>query len=293
MRSRHAPDASSSVTQDLKLSYFPWLAVETGGITIGNAPGFGGETAESPPFASIEHLAARVKLLPLLHKQIEIGTVEIDGLKLDLARDAKLRGNWQDLLDAAEVAAVGRAPASGGAGVQSFAIEGLKIRNGTLLWHENTSQLRYTVDKLDVSAGAIGSSAPVPLSVSLRFRDEVAKLAADLKVSATAAIDDKGGVSAKSLDLAVAVRPAGNAKPRDFVAKADSVVFDRNAQTLAATNLNVETAGVRSQWTLSGKTLVDNPSVEGSVSVANAPIATLLDQLAVTPRKAYKRKTLG
>jgi AsmA protein len=282
-----------AVTQELKLSYFPWLALETGGITIGNAPGFGGETAESPPFATIEHLAARVKLMPLLHKQIEIGTVQIDGLKLNLARDAKLRGNWQDLLDAAKSPPDAGAPAAGGAGVQSFAVEGVNVRNGTLLWYENTSQLRYTVDKLDLSAGAIGSAAPVPLSVSLQFRDEVAKLAADLKVSATAAIDDKGSVSAKKLDLTVAARPPGNAKPRDVAAKADSVVFDRNAQTLAVTNLTTETAGVRAQWTVSGKTLVDNPSVEGSVSVSNAPIATLLEQLAVTPPKGVQAKELG
>src|SRR4029079_8328185 len=226
--------------------------------------------------------------------QIEIGTVEIDGLKLNLARDTKLRGNWQDLLDAAKAPPpdAGAAPADG-AGVKSFALEGVNVKNGTLLWYENTSQLRYTVDKLDLSAGAIGSSAPVPLSVSLQFRDEVAKLAADLKVSATAAIDDKGGVSAKKLDLTVAVRPAGNAKPRDVAAKADSVVFDRTAQTLAVTNLTTETAGVRAQWTVSGKTLVDNPSVEGSVSVANAPIATLLEQLAVTPPKGVQAKDLG
>jgi len=283
-----------AVNQDLKLSYFPWLAVETGGITIGNAPGFGGDTAENPPFATIEHLAARVKLMPLLHKQIEIGTVEIVGLKLNLARDAKLRGNWQDLLDAANSQRpdAGAAPAADGA-VKSFALEGVNVKNGTLLWYENTSQLRYTVDKLDLSAGAIGSAAPVPLSVSLQFRDEVAKLAADLKVSATAAIDDKGGVSAKKVDLAVAVRPGGNAKPHDLAAKADSVVFDRNAQTLAVTNLTTETAGVRAQWTVSGKTLVDNPSVEGSVSVANAPIATLLEQLAVTPPKGVQAKDLG
>jgi AsmA protein len=104
-----------AVTQDLKLSYFPWLALETGGISIGNAPGFGGDTAENPPFATIEHLAARVKLMPLLHKQIEIGTVEIDGLKLNLARDTKLRGNWQDLLDAAKSPPpdAGAAPADG------------------------------------------------------------------------------------------------------------------------------------------------------------------------------------
>src|SRR5262245_5455145 len=184
-----------ALAQDLKLSYFPWLAVETGGITIGNAPGFGGAAADKPAFATIEHLAARVKLMPLLHKQIEIGTVEIDGLKLNLARDAKLRGNWQDLLDAAKSppASPGAAPETG-SGVQSFALEGVKIKNGTLLWYENTSQLRYTVDKLDLSAGAIGSAAPVPLNVSLQFRDEVAKLAADLKVSATAAMDDGGGV---------------------------------------------------------------------------------------------------
>jgi AsmA protein len=285
-----------AVTQDLKLSYFPWLAVETGGIMIGNAPSFGGDSAENPPFATIEHLAARVKLMPLLHKQIEIGTVQIDGLKLNLARDAKLRGNWQDLLDVAKAppAEAGAAPAaSAAAGVKSFALEGVNVKNGTVLWYENTSQLRYTVDKLDVSAGEIGSDAPVPFTVSLQFRDEVAKLAADLKVSATAAIDDKGGVSAKKLDLAVAVRPAGNAKPRDLTAKADSVVFDRNAQSLVVTNLTTETAGVHAQWTLAGMTLVDNPAVEGSVSVANAPIATLLEQAAVTPPKGVQAKDLG
>ena len=175
--------------------------------------------------------------------------------------------------------------------MQSFAVEGVNVRNGTLLWYENTSQLRYTVDKLDLSAGAIGSAAPVPLSVSLQFRDEVAKLAADLKMSATAAIDDKGSVSAKKLDLTVAARPAGNAKPRDVAAKADSLVFDRNAQTLAVTNLTTETAGLRAQWTVSGKTLVDNPSVEGSVSVSNAPIATLLERSLSRRRRACKRRS--
>jgi len=48
---------SLAVGQDLKLSFFPWLAVETGGITIGNAPGFGGDSADKPPFATIERVA--------------------------------------------------------------------------------------------------------------------------------------------------------------------------------------------------------------------------------------------
>ena len=284
-----------AIERDLKLSFFPWLAVETGGVTIGNAQGFGGDAADKPPFATIERVAARVKLLPLLRGQFEIGTVELDGLKLDLARDAKLRGNWQDLLDAAK-SQPAEPPAAGepaAAGAQSFALEGVKIRGGTLLWHENTSQLRYTVSNLDLSTGAIGSGRPVAVTVSLQFRDEAAKLSADLRASATAELDDKGGVTAKNVDLGLALHPADKAKPRELSAKAEKVVFDRNAQTLAVTGLTTETAGVRASWALAGKTLLDAPAVEGSVSVAGAPIATLLEQLQMSPPKGVQAKDLG
>jgi AsmA protein len=87
-----------TIDENLRLAYFPWLAVETGGITIGSAADFGGAAM---PFATVETLAARVKLMPLLERRIEIGTVELTGLTLNLARDADLRGNWQDLVDAA------------------------------------------------------------------------------------------------------------------------------------------------------------------------------------------------
>ena len=284
-----------AVERDLHLSFFPWLAVETGGVTIGNAPGFGGDAADKPPFATIERVAARVKLLPLLRGGFEIGTVELDGLKLNLARDSNLRGNWQDLLDKANAPTAG-AGAAGEPAAQSgrsFALEGVKIKGGTLLWSENTSQLRYTVSNLDLSTGAIGSGEPVALSTSLQVRDEVAKLGADLRASATAAVDDKGSVTAKNVDFGIALRTDGAAKPRELTAKAESVAFDREAQTLAISGLTTEIAGVRATWTLAGKSVIDNPAVDGSVSVTGAPIATLLEQLQMAPPKGVQAKDLG
>ena len=76
-----------SIDEDLRLAYFPWLAVETGGVTVGSAAAFGGA---AQPFATARRVAARVKLLPLLSRRIEIGTVELEGLTLNLARDAEL-----------------------------------------------------------------------------------------------------------------------------------------------------------------------------------------------------------
>ena len=54
-----------AIEQDLGLSVFPWLGIETGGVRIGNADGF-----KAASFAEIEKLGLKVKLLPLLSRKI-------------------------------------------------------------------------------------------------------------------------------------------------------------------------------------------------------------------------------
>src|SRR5216683_289469 len=46
----------------------------------------------SQPFANVEKLAVSVKLLPLLHKQVEISSLELDHPHIELIRDAQ--GTW-------------------------------------------------------------------------------------------------------------------------------------------------------------------------------------------------------
>ena len=54
-----------TLSGDLKLSVFPWIALETGAATLSDAPGFGDE-----PFVSIDGARVSVKLLPLLRGQL-------------------------------------------------------------------------------------------------------------------------------------------------------------------------------------------------------------------------------
>ena len=67
------------------------IALELGPASLGNPPGF-----DAAPFAAVQRAALRVKLLPLLHKELKIGSLEIDGLDLRLVRNAAGKGNWQD-----------------------------------------------------------------------------------------------------------------------------------------------------------------------------------------------------
>src|ERR1700689_4678782 len=75
---------------DIKLSVIPWVALELGPASLGNPPGFSDE-----PFLSFTHAKVRVRLLPLLRRQLQVARVEVAGLDLRLRKNAAGRGNWQ------------------------------------------------------------------------------------------------------------------------------------------------------------------------------------------------------
>src|SRR6202042_3943128 len=75
---------------DIKLSVIPWVALELGPASLGNPPGFSDE-----PFLAFTHAKVRVRLLPLLRRQLQVARVEVEGLDLRLRRNAAGRGNWQ------------------------------------------------------------------------------------------------------------------------------------------------------------------------------------------------------
>src|SRR5690606_636433 len=76
---------------DLELEVFPSLRIAVGPAAISNAPGFG-----EAPFARIGAARLQLALLPLLSRRIEIGEARLEGLVLNLARNAQGRNNWQD-----------------------------------------------------------------------------------------------------------------------------------------------------------------------------------------------------
>jgi AsmA protein len=279
-----------TIDEDLRLAYFPWLAVETGGITIGNAPAFGEQ-----PFATARRVAARVKLVPLLSRRVEIGTVELEGLTLNLARDAELRGNWEDLLSAAnEPAAAAPADADAGAiGVDELAIEGVRVSDGSVNWRENTNELRYTVTGLSLTTGGIGKNEPVEFEAALQLADVTSGQKVALTASAVVAADAAGSVMATDVATTLSLDLGDGTPPRNLAATADSVAFDRAAETLAVAGLVTEAAGARATWQVAGSALLTNAAVQGSVALEAADLGAVLEQARVSLPAALDAGELG
>ena len=82
-----------TITGDLSPSVFPWAGISIGEISLANAEGFGDQL-----FARIASADVKVELLPLLRKEVNVRTVELKGLNVDLQRAADGTTNWDDLL---------------------------------------------------------------------------------------------------------------------------------------------------------------------------------------------------
>jgi AsmA protein len=150
-------------------SFFPWVGIETGKLELSNAPGFGPE-----PFARLDGAGAKVKLLPLLRKQIVVDTVFLDGLKLNLAKNAAGKTNWDDLVKpstaekADEKTMPGKEPGIGG-----ISINKIDIRKADVTWKDQSSNTQYAVRNLDLQTGKIVVGEPV--DVQLAFDMESGK----------------------------------------------------------------------------------------------------------------------
>ena len=150
-------------------SFFPWIGIETGRLELSNAPGFGKE-----PFARIDGAGAKVELLPLLRKRIIVDTVFLDGLKLNLARNAAGQTNWDDLVKPATTKeAAGKMPPGEQPGIGNISINKISVRKADVIWRDQASNAQYAVRNLDLQTGKIIVGEPV--DVHLAFDVESGK----------------------------------------------------------------------------------------------------------------------
>jgi AsmA protein len=200
-----------TIQGDLKLSLFPWLGVETGVMTLNNLPEFGRQ-----PFAKIDAAAIKVKLLPLLHKDVEVDTVTLNGLYLNLIRTAAGHGNWEDLTTGS-----GKQPSQSSSAqsvaaptVAAFAIGGVRIQNATVIWDDRQNQSRFELSDLSLHTGPVSPMAPVTLAVTTQIKSTAPALTAHLELT-TQALYDFAAQRLRLTGLKLTTEAQGQALPAD------------------------------------------------------------------------------
>lgn len=148
---------------DIKWKVFPWLALSFNDVKIDNQKGFKGQS-----LAEVQSLSARVKLLPLLAKKIEVGEVILDDAEFNLQVSKRGHSNWQSILD--HLQSDGSTTSSSQTSSQSkLNIAGIQLKNITVNYSDLQANTQAKISQLSLTTSEISSVNPVEIQASLNM----------------------------------------------------------------------------------------------------------------------------
>ena len=156
-----------SIEGDLKLSLFPWAGVAFSGLHLGSPPGF-----EEKDFLFVKSFDARMKLLPLFLRDIQVERFVVEGPRIVLEKDRSGRGNWEGLgkAEEKEPPRPEAQPAPGEPGealwLKGLAVGEFAVRNGSLLYVDRLSEARHQVSDLSLELKDVSLDRPIRLLLS-------------------------------------------------------------------------------------------------------------------------------
>jgi len=214
---------------DLDLSVFPWLGVKIGETHLGNAAGFGGD------FAAFSRAEARLKLIPLFSRQVEMSTLIFDDFNLNLTRRKDGINNWTDLTTRNKPADDASAPQAGHPEAQALALflEGAEIRNANIRFEDQQAPSSYALSDLNLTVGQVGLRRDVPFELSFKLNLSEPQLAGDYQLKGIANLDLKAGlVKIRDLKFDSSHQASGLPFTSATLGFTANLVFDQNRQQL-------------------------------------------------------------
>jgi AsmA protein len=301
-----------TLSGDLKLSIFPWLALETGAASLADAPGFGDE-----PFVSIQDARVSVRVLPLLRGKVEVGTVTLDSPRIRLITDSAGRNNWADLGQSDETGA----PTSESGPAEMPTIAGLTIKNAAVTIENRQENSRNVVRDFNMTTGRLASGEPFDFETDFVF-DQGESLSVKVQMNSTITADLERNVhrlSEPTIELTlsgqgypqggipVEIRAAaieadigrethrldgfaltttwkGDGFPANGVPislQAKQLTANLANQTFESQDLFADVAGAKLNAMLTGEEILDAPRIHGRLALAPVELREWLPKLGI------------
>ena len=272
-----------TIQENFSLSFFPWLGVRLGKMVLGNAPGFGPQ-----PFARIGSAEVRIKLLPLLQRKMEIGTLILRNFHLNFERNQAGTTNWADLsrstrgtpspLDeapASSVSDVGPGQDHGrGAPVTPahtalltrFSLAGVELSHGSVSWWDGRSPEPQTLHDLTLTIGHLSEKRPIPLTLRCSIKQQGSQALELTFIGEMIADLEKQRVSLKSDQTSLVKRGAG--LPSEAASMRAAFILEANLlkETLRLSELTLMGLGVTITGQVEGEEILSTPRFTGHVS---------------------------
>lgn len=246
---------------DIQWSIFPWLGLQLNNVKLANNPGFGND-----PFAQIKKLDIQVRLIPLLHKQLEIGKLQIHGLTLYLIKNAKGQVNWEGPLSSSPKNNLEN-NVTDNLKPLGFIITGLDIRDGHIIYSDQQKNKHIEITELQLKSAnlAINKSSPFDIQFNLNSNSPIINAAVRLRSSVILSTDKKN-IDFNNLNLNMFLKGPSYPKGELPLSLKGHIDIDLDNRSMVVDQLIAFINQIKLTGRVSGQHILNNPSFAGTLS---------------------------
>ncbi len=158
---------------DLTLSLFPWAGISLADLHLGSLPGF-----DKEDLLTVRSFEVRVKLVPLLFRNVQVKRFILEGAHIVLERDKNGRGNWEgiekpsDQISPKAPEEKKRVPETGPAGglpIETLEVGEFAITDGSVLWIDHANGEQKDISDLTLRLEDVSLDRPVQVTLSAKL----------------------------------------------------------------------------------------------------------------------------
>lgn len=166
-----------SVGDDMDVSIFPWVGVKLTDIHLGNPKGYARND-----MVSVKHFEVRLKVMPLLSKQIEVKTFVLDSPVIYLEKQKKGAANWLGIGQAGtapEKTPKAKPDATGKTGlpIASLQVDQFSIVNGQLIYNDKAAGTEKQISDFNLELADISLDSPISVKFGAKVDGKPISLA--------------------------------------------------------------------------------------------------------------------
>ncbi|MBR9882247.1 MAG: AsmA family protein, partial [Oceanospirillales bacterium] len=277
------------INGEIDWSVFPWLGLAVNDISI--------RYPEQPQLATLNQAQLSVKLMPLLSANVEMSSILVDGLKLNLITTGRAN-NWSRIDATKESAAAtnnGDEKSGSGSPLRGLDIESIALTNAQIRYVDEALGNRIEINNLNLNTGRVFPDQPVPVELSAQvnqFQGDTQTLNATTSLSTAALLNlakkqyqlDKLNANLELTHAALGDKPLKLALKGKLDADAAAQKIDLNLETLSLANLVASgQIGIQS---------FSAPIFSGEINLATFNLKELLEQLGQSAPETQDAKAL-
>jgi len=262
---------------NIGLTFYPWLGLDLEGVSLSNAIGFG-----EVPFLQTKAIKVRVKLIPLLRKQLEMDTLVLHGATINLVKNAEGVTNWDDFMEPK----VGESASSNdGLPLASLVLGGIDIKNVNINWINMQEKVEYKVSDANITIGELKLGEPIDIIASLNAVVSKPELSSTIQFNGTVTYANDGNVLAiKPMLLEAEVRgkeiPGGKAVIK--LSSEINVDVDKEKAQIESIVFSAFDTEIKGQVDAT-KILSGEPQVNGNIDVTGKDLPQLFKIFEIEP----------